>query len=84
MTRWTIREAKSRFSEVVRRARDEGPQIITLRGRDAAVVLSASGYAHQAKPKGSLVDFFRKSPLAGIALDVGRSGPQILWRGAPS
>jgi hypothetical protein len=29
--------------------------------------------ARQAKPRESLVEFFRKSPLAGIALEVGRS-----------
>lgn len=27
----------------------------------------------KAKPRESLVEFFRKSPLAGIALEVGRS-----------
>ena len=73
MARWQLQEAKNRLSEVVRKARDEGPQVITLHGRDAAVVLSASDYARRAKPKGSLVAFFRKSPLAGAALEVGRS-----------
>jgi hypothetical protein len=47
--------------------------VITLHGRDAAVVVSASDYARKGKPKGSLVEFFRKSPLAGTALEVGRS-----------
>jgi PHD/YefM family antitoxin component YafN of YafNO toxin-antitoxin module len=47
--------------------------VITLHGRDAVVVVSASDYARQAKPRESLVEFFRKSPLAGAALEVGRS-----------
>lgn len=73
MTRWQLQAAKNQLSELVRKARDEGPQVITLHGRDAVVVVSASDYARQAKPKGSLADFFRKSPLAGTALEIGRS-----------
>jgi antitoxin Phd len=37
---WKLEDAKARFSEVVRRARNEGPQRITLRGKDAVVVIS--------------------------------------------
>jgi len=73
MTRWQLQEAKNRLSEVVRKARDEGPQVITLHGRDAAVLISAKDYARQAKPKEGLAAFFRKSPLAGTTLEVGRS-----------
>ena len=38
---WKLEDAKARFSEVVRRARSEGPQRVTVRGRDAVVVISA-------------------------------------------
>jgi prevent-host-death family protein len=41
---WSLQDAKNRFSEVVRRARREGPQTVTLRGERAAVVLSAADY----------------------------------------
>jgi len=37
---WKLEDAKARFSEVVRRARTEGPQRVTVRGRDAVVVIS--------------------------------------------
>jgi prevent-host-death family protein len=73
MSRWQLQDAKNRLSELVRKARDEGPQVITLHGRDAAVVVSASEYARRAKSKGGLVEFLRKSPLAGAGLEVGRS-----------
>ena len=73
MFRWQLQEAKNRLSEVVRKARREGPQVITLHGRDAVVVVSAQEFKRIAAPKGSLVEFLRKSPLAGVALDVGRS-----------
>jgi antitoxin Phd len=73
-TRWQLQEAKNRLSEVVRRAREEGPQVITLRGDEAVVVLDADEYRRLARrPKGSLVDFFRKSPLVGVELDLTRS-----------
>ena len=74
MAKWQLQEAKNRLSEVVRRATDEGPQVITLRGDDAVVVVAADEYARLArKPKGTLVDFFRKSPLGSVALDLTRS-----------
>jgi prevent-host-death family protein len=74
MTKWQLQEAKNRLSEVVRKASDEGPQLITLRGDDAVVVVAADEYARLTrKPKGSLVDFFRKSPLGAVALDLARS-----------
>lgn len=37
---WKLEDAKARFSEVVRRARTEGPQRVSVRGRDAVVVIS--------------------------------------------
>ena len=38
---WKLEDAKARFSELVRRARSEGPQRVTVRGQDAVVVISA-------------------------------------------
>ncbi|RYY16128.1 MAG: type II toxin-antitoxin system Phd/YefM family antitoxin [Alphaproteobacteria bacterium] len=38
---WKLQDAKARFSEVVRRARTEGPQHVTIRGQDAVVVIAA-------------------------------------------
>lgn len=73
MIRWQLQEAKNKLSELVRKAQREGPQVITLHGRDAAVVVSARDYRRIAKPAGSLVEFMRNSPLAGVALDLRRS-----------
>jgi prevent-host-death family protein len=41
---WTLAAAKDQLSEVVRRAVDQGPQIISIRGKDTAVVLSKAEY----------------------------------------
>ena len=74
MTKWQLQEAKNRLSEVVRKASDEGPQVITLRGEDAVVVVAAGEYARLTrKPKSSLVDFFRQSPLGSVTLPLARS-----------
>ena len=70
---WQLQEAKNRLSEVVRKARSEGPQVITLHGAAAAVVVSAQDYGRMSRPKGKLVDFFRSSPLVGIKLNLTRS-----------
>ncbi|GII56769.1 hypothetical protein Pth03_51580 [Planotetraspora thailandica] len=44
MTAWQVQEAKQRFSEVVRRALDEGPQIVTRHGEEVAVVIDIAEY----------------------------------------
>ena len=72
--KWQLQEAKNRLSEVVRKARTEGPQVITLHGEDAAIVVSTKDYQKMAGRKGRLVEFFRKSPLVGVDLDLRRSG----------
>jgi prevent-host-death family protein len=41
---WTTSDARTRFSEVVRKARSEGPQQITLRGEASAVVMALEQY----------------------------------------
>lgn len=41
---WRLQDAKARFSELVRRVRSEGPQRVSVRGRDEVVVLSLEEY----------------------------------------
>jgi prevent-host-death family protein len=42
--RWPLQDAKARFSELVRRVRSEGPQHVTVHGRDEVVVISAEEF----------------------------------------
>jgi len=42
--RWPLQDAKARFSELVRRARSEGPQHVTVHGRDKVVVVAAEEF----------------------------------------
>jgi prevent-host-death family protein len=59
---WPLQDAKNRFSEVVKRARREGPQTVTLRGERAAVVLSAADYDALVRDRPSLVDHLLSGP----------------------
>ena len=44
MAKWQVQEAKARLSELVDRARSEGPQVIARHGKESAVVLSIEEY----------------------------------------
>jgi len=44
MASWQVQDAKTRLSEVIERARTEGPQTITRHGAERAVVLSIEDY----------------------------------------
>ncbi|HDH05829.1 MAG TPA: type II toxin-antitoxin system Phd/YefM family antitoxin [Nitrospirae bacterium] len=70
---WKLQDAKNRFSNLVNEAQKEGPQVVTRRGIEAVIVLSMNDYRKITKRKTNLVDFFRKSPLYGIKLDIDRS-----------
>ena len=69
---WKLQDAKNRFSEVVKEALRAGPQIVTLRGKETAVVLSVEEYRRLARPDISLVEFLRSSPLVELELDLER------------
>ena len=72
MRTWQLQEAKARLSEVIKQASKEGPQTITMRGETTAVVISKDEYERLKQPRGSFVDFMRKSPLYGVKLDLKR------------
>jgi prevent-host-death family protein len=65
---WSLQEAKDRFSEVVLRARREGPQTVTLRGERAAIVLSATDYDALVRNRPTLVDDLLSGPAWDDAL----------------
>jgi prevent-host-death family protein len=71
---WKLQDAKARFSEVVRRAQSEGPQHVTVHGKDAVVVVSASEFAHKqpATPEGLtgavFIDAMQQARKLGLKL----------------
>ena len=72
MKTWQLQEAKARLSEVIKQASKEGPQTITMRGEPTAVVISRDEYERIKHPRGSFVDFMRKSPLYGVDIALKR------------
>ena len=70
---WALQDAKNRLSEVVNNAVREGPQTITRRGKETAVVISMEDFRQLTTSPGSLVSFFRKSPLTGVGLALERN-----------
>jgi antitoxin Phd len=78
---WQIQEAKNKLSEVVEEAIEKGPQILTRRGVEVAVVLSFSEYLKLRKQQTPLSEFFRRSPLGDLDLERDQSpvrpGPEL-------
>jgi prevent-host-death family protein len=69
---WTVAEAKAKFSELIDRAKSDGPQHITRNGRKTAVVVAVEEWERKTKRKGNLAEFFASSPLRGSGIRVRR------------
>jgi prevent-host-death family protein len=80
MGEWKLETAKAKLSEVVRLARERGPQRITVRGAEAAVVLSADDYRRLTAPAAgsSWVDRFREGFIGEIDLERDTDGGRDL------
>lgn len=68
---WKLEDAKARFSEVVRLARSQGPQRVTVRGKDAVVVMSVEDLERLSPPdpaRPSLVSFLEGLHLGDLDL----------------
>lgn len=59
---WPLQDAKNQFSKVVQKARMEGPQVVTLRGERAAVILSVEDYDALRAGRPTLVDDLLSGP----------------------
>jgi antitoxin Phd len=73
---WQLQAAKAQLSEVIRRARSDGPQVITKQGKEEVVILPFEQYkrlTERAKQPSSLVQFFAESPLAEAGLELERT-----------
>lgn len=63
MQTWQMQTAKARFSDLVRSAKQDGPQDITVHGRSVAVVMSRELFDRLSGNAQSLVAFIQNSPL---------------------
>jgi antitoxin Phd len=75
---WKLEDAKAHFSEVVRRAQSEGPQRVTVRGKDTVVIISAEELERllPQEKKSPFVEFMESLYVEGLNLsrepDYGR------------
>jgi len=72
---WLLQDAKARFSELVRKVRSEGPQHVTVHGRDEVVIIAAEEFR---RLKGgmsgrALIQAMRASPYPEIDLEPKRA-----------
>ena len=74
-SRWLLQDAKARFSELVRRARGEGPQHVTVHGREAVVVVSAEEFRRLSGGRGGadLIAALQASPWRDIDISPARA-----------
>jgi prevent-host-death family protein len=76
---WLLQDAKARFSELVRKVRSEGPQHVTVHGRDEVVVIAAEEFR---RLKGSvtgkaLVEAMQASPHRESDIEPRRSPMRV-------
>jgi prevent-host-death family protein len=72
---WLLQDAKARFSELVRKVRSEGPQHVTVHGRDEVVVIAAEEFR---RLKGSvtgqaLIEAMQASPHRDVDIEPART-----------
>jgi prevent-host-death family protein len=78
-SRWRLQDAKARFSELVRLAHSDGPQHVTLHGRDAVVVVDAGEFQRLkgARTGQLLIDALQASPHRSINIAPRRSAMPV-------
>ncbi|TDX64825.1 MULTISPECIES: type II toxin-antitoxin system Phd/YefM family antitoxin [unclassified Methylosinus] len=71
---WALQDAKARFSELVRRVRSEGPQHVTIHGRDEVVVVAADEFRRlEGERTGeALIAAMQSSPYRDIDIEPKR------------
>ena len=73
---WSLAEAKAKLSEVVEKARTQGPQHLTRNGKDAVVVVSAVEWERRSHTPRTMYEFLERSPLKGSAIELEREPDQ--------
>jgi prevent-host-death family protein len=67
--KWQLQEAKAMFSEVIKASASK-PQIISVRGKETAVIISFDEYQKLVRPRQTFFEFIQSSPLRDINLEL--------------
>ena len=63
---WSVAEAKAKLSELIDKAKTEGPQSVTRNGKEAVVVVSAEEWRRRTRPGRSAVEVLLDPAVRGI------------------
>lgn len=76
---WMLQDAKARFSELVRRVHSEGPQHVTVHGRDEVVVITAADFRRLGGERTGrhLIEAIQSSPYRDTDLEVPREAMPV-------
>ena len=76
---WQLQDAKARFSEVVRLAKQEGPQHVTVHGREEVVVIGADDFRRLAGDRTgqALIEAMQHSPHRSTNIEPPRSRMRV-------
>ena len=69
---WQVQDAKQRFSELIRTAQSDGPQVVTRHGEEIAVVIDIADYRRLRGETAEFKDYLRSGP-AFDDLDLSRT-----------
>jgi prevent-host-death family protein len=59
---WQLQEAKQKFSELVRRTLEEGPQVVTRHGEEVVVVVPVEEFRRMSREKPTFKEFLMSAP----------------------
>ncbi|WP_417904669.1 type II toxin-antitoxin system prevent-host-death family antitoxin [Candidatus Tisiphia endosymbiont of Micropterix aruncella] len=65
-------KVKTKLSEIIQNAVNDGSQEISVKGKTMAVIISINQYVDLISPKSSFVQFLQNSLLRGLKIDLER------------
>jgi prevent-host-death family protein len=76
---WQLQDAKARFSELVRLARSDGPQHVSVHGRDEVVIIAAEEFRRLsgARTGRELIAAIQSSPYREIEIEPARGSMPV-------
>jgi prevent-host-death family protein len=80
MKRWPVQDAKARFSEMLETCLTDGPQMVTRRGEEAAVLVPADEWRRLEAHRGKSLKEWLLAPEPRCDLDI---PPRTHWKMRP-
>jgi prevent-host-death family protein len=71
---WQLQEAKQKFSELVRRTLEDGPQVVTRHGEEVVVIVPAEEFRRMSEQKPDFKEYLMSAP-EGLELIIPERPP---------